>query len=93
MICDGCKKEVYRARCIIEKGEWLCKYCDPGQEKTVIVSGAMFPFTTTNIGTDPSQPITVQSLRHLRQLENSHNVQSIAFNYDSKHFDCPPRGR
>jgi len=40
-----------------------------------------FPFTTRNMG--DGKPITVQSMRHLRQLEKQHGVSSEVYNYDS----------
>jgi hypothetical protein len=89
MICDGCTEEVYRARLVGEK--WLCKRCDPGPARDASVSGSMFPFTTTHMSQDPSKPVVVQSLRHLRKLERQHGVQSVAFNQNSNNFDPPRR--
>jgi hypothetical protein len=43
-----------------------------------------FPFTTTHF--DANKPVTVQSLRHLRQLENKHGVQSVAYNQNSSNW-------
>jgi hypothetical protein len=96
MICDGCEREVFRARCIIpEEGrsKWLCKDCDPGATAVLSVPGSGFPFCTNNLGPDPSRPIVVQSLRHLRRLENQYGVENIAYNYNSNRFDDPPRRR
>jgi hypothetical protein len=39
-----------------------------------------FPFTTRNIG--DGTPVTVESMRHLRQLESHHGVSSEVYNYD-----------
>lgn len=33
-----------------------------------------FPFSTNNLGDPNNGPVTVQSLRHLRQLENTHGA-------------------
>ena len=91
MICDGCKKEVYRARFLTEAKEWVCKTCDPGVEKMQTVSGSMFPFVTMNLAGKP-QKIKVQSLRHLRKLERQHGVQSVVFNMNEKNWGDAPRG-
>lgn len=42
----------------------------------------VFPLTTYNIGDPNDGPITVQSMRHLRQLESAHGVHSEVFNND-----------
>lgn len=44
-----------------------------------------FPFTTTHIGTD-GQPIVVESMRHLRKLENAYGVHSSVYNNDSGNY-------
>jgi hypothetical protein len=90
MICDGCEREVFRAKQEQESKKWFCKDCYPVSRGVANVPGAVFPFTTTNIS---GQPIQVQSLRHLRKLEATYGVSSVAFNTDSHNFDCPPRGR
>lgn len=92
MICDFCKEEVHRAR-NVAPDKWACKNCDPGTYGTVNITGSTFPFTTTNLTKDPNKPVVVQSLRHLRQLEAQHGVHSIAYNYNERNFDSPPRGR
>jgi hypothetical protein len=89
MICDGCKAEVTRARWITDE-QWLCRQCDPGMEVSSNVSGAMFPYVTSNLN---GEKIQVQSLRHLRKLESQFGMQNAAFNMDSHNFDAPPRGR
>jgi hypothetical protein len=88
MICDGCNREVYRAKFIDPK--WFCKECAPSAGY-VNVPGAMFPFTTSNLSKDPTRPITVNSLRHLRKLEAKYGVQSVGFNMNSNHFEIPLR--
>jgi hypothetical protein len=90
-ICDGCGTEVMRS--MFHEGKWYCKQCQPALSIIRGVSGSMFPYVTTNIGPDPSKPIVVKSLRHLRQLESKFGVASVAFNQDSNHFADPPRGR
>lgn len=47
-----------------------------------------FPFSTQNVN---GEPITVNSLRHLRKLEREHGVQFHAYNVDEKNFGDPPR--
>lgn len=39
-----------------------------------------FPFTTTHLAGPNDGPITVQSMRHLRKLENRHGVASEPYN-------------
>jgi hypothetical protein len=91
VICDFCKGEVHWMR-MIEPGKYACKDCDPGSG-TSTVSLSTFPFTTTNLTKDPNKPVVVESMRHLRQLERQHGVQSVAYNMDARDFDIPPRGR
>jgi hypothetical protein len=94
MICDGCGRDVVRMRHVEQLDKWLCRECDPGVRYDPNVPGAMFPFSSYNIGTDASRgPITANSLRHLRKLEKEYGVQSIAFNMDSKHWPDPPRNK
>jgi hypothetical protein len=87
MICEGCSREIYRARFVTQLKKWLCGDCDPGVSIETNVSGSMFPFTTSNIGKDPNHPIEVQSLRHLRKLEAQHGVQSVAWNMNEKNLN------
>jgi len=43
----------------------------------------LFPYETMNLGDDPNNgPIRVQSLSHLRRLENTYGVASDPFNND-----------
>jgi hypothetical protein len=92
MTCDSCGREVFRARLLEETKEWVCKECDPGGRGTPNIQGSVFPFTTMHIA-GSTQKVRVQSLRHLRQLEAKHGVQSVAFNVDSKNWGDAPRGR
>jgi hypothetical protein len=41
---------------------------------------SIFPYTTFHISDPNDGPTVVQSLRHLRQLENAHGVASDPFN-------------
>lgn len=42
-----------------------------------------FPFKTNHITGPNDGPVTVQSMRHLRQLENRHGVSSDVYNNDT----------
>ena len=92
--CENCKEEVTRARWIEDVG-WFCKRCDPGvgaEKAHKNVSGSMFPFYTTHLS-PKYKNVKVNSLRHLRQLENKYGAGSVAFNYNESRFNDPPRGR
>jgi len=91
MICDGCEKEVFRARFDAgATGKWLCKDCDPGPRPDKPVFGVNFPYVTQNLGDSP-HPIKVESLRHLRKLEAKYGVENVAYNWDSQNWNDPPR--
>jgi hypothetical protein len=92
MICDGCGQEVFRARYIEALQQWRCHSCAP-KRGTPNVPGVIFPFVTTNLGTDPSKPIKVENIRQLRRLENKYGVASVALNMDSNNWSTPPRRR
>lgn len=85
-VCKKCGRDFGRMR--FNGEEWFCVgTCTSGIEMRDTAK-SVFPYTTMNIGRDPNKgPITVQSLRHLRQLENQHGVASAAFNMDSKNMD------
>ena len=93
MICGGCGEKVTRARYIQQADKWVGKCCDPGSHADKRIPGSMFPFTTTNLGKDPSKPITVKSLSHLRRLERENGVQSVAFNMNESNWGRSPEGR
>jgi hypothetical protein len=79
MTCPGCGNTVSRLR-NIGKDEWRCNDCKPDMSKPIKVTERKhFPFVTSNIRGD-GRPVEVKSLRHLRQLENKHGVQSSAWN-------------
>lgn len=91
-ICCECKKKVMNARWTGNPSEWVCLECAPILDMRKNVSGVMFPFVTMHLNPEKPEAIQVQSLRHLRQLENKYGVQSHAFNMDERHSE-PPRGR
>lgn len=72
--CDGCGDQMMKYRIIPGKGNF-CSHCS----KLTFLAKSTFPFTTSNIS---GQPVEVQSLRHLRQLEAAHGVQSFVYNFD-----------
>ena len=80
-ICTGCEREVFRYRVIPGVGDF-CKKCQ--QRLPVEATGdrtrvkSTFPFTTTHLGN--GSPVEVESLRHLRKLENRHGVSSVVYN-------------
>ena len=93
-VCCGCGEEVTRARWTGEDGKWVCLDCAPELEIRKNVPGQMFPFVTMHLSNpEHPEPIKVQSLRHLRRLENQHHVQSVAFNMDSSRANEPPQTR
>lgn len=49
-------------------------------------ASSTFPFTTTNMGDPNDGPVTVQSMRHLRQLENHYGVQSESYNNNQSNW-------
>lgn len=59
--------------------------CDKSFVGTRDTARSTFPFTTSNMSSD-GQPVTVQSMRHLRKLENAHGVGSVAYNMDRSNF-------
>ena len=67
------------------KGKVVCRQCDRGKAP-VLPGPSLFPFTTMNLADQPGVEIKVQSLRHLRELEARHGVQSHAFNVDQAHW-------
>lgn len=81
---------VMRARWVEGVG-WLCLKCAPRMTLPNI-PGTLFPYVSFGISDSPGG-VKVKSLRHLRQLEAKHGVQSVAFNQDSPNWDIPPRGR
>lgn len=88
--CSQCGNTTYRYT--VREGKDICYERCAGLDIVRNVPGSMFPFTTTNLSSDGS-PVRVQSIRHLRQLENQHGVASIAFNTDSKNWDDAPQTR
>lgn len=70
-------------RFVLRGRRWLCQKCDtlrfegePGKN--------LWEFETMNMGDNPNAgPVRVQSLRHLRQLEQRYGVHSVAANYES----------
>lgn len=61
-----------------ERGRYVCHNCyvsPPDRRVSTCIS--TFPFTTKML---TGTPVEVKSLRHLRQLENRHGVQSDAYN-------------
>jgi hypothetical protein len=78
VFCPECKGTVGRLR-FVSEGVWLCADCAPTLTQHKTVNPQHFPFTTTNLRGD-GKPVEVKSLRHLRQLESRHGVQSGAWN-------------
>jgi hypothetical protein len=74
--CRGCgEKNMMRYKIVPGAGDF-CYNCAPRAKRD---PKSTFPFVTTNIS---GKSIEVQSLRHLRQLEAQHGVQSFAYNQD-----------
>ena len=82
-ITPGCKQEGglfhYTAKGM------KCHHCWTGAA-TRDGAKSTFPYVTTHLD-GSGKPVTVQSLRHLRQLEKQHGVHSTAHSYDSKNFE------
>lgn len=82
--CVVCGATVGRFRLTDGKKKCIAR-CAPS-DKLRDGAKSTFPFTTTNLGHGP-EPITVNSLHHLRRLEREHGVQSEAYNNNSSNFD------
>lgn len=71
--CDNAEERYYR-----EGEEILCSACNAGMEKAPLsfrIQGktGVFPYTTTNL-TGDGKPVTIESMSHLRSLENKYGV-------------------
>jgi len=49
--------------------------------------------TLDHVRDQNDRPITVTSLRQLREVEKQHRCVSLVANADEKHFDDPPQKR
>jgi hypothetical protein len=83
--CVDCGHE--GGRFVSKSRGWVCDHCDKSP-RTMDTAKSTFPFTTMNLGSNPNMgPITVNSMRHLRQLENQHGAHSVAYNNNSNNWD------
>lgn len=82
-VCAICNTTVGRFR-HVGGGKYVHVPKCSGGDKVRDAAKSTFPFTTTNLNGDS---VTVQSMRHLRKLENEHGVQSAAYNMDSANLD------
>lgn len=83
--CAECGREGGRLRYNHTRDVYLCF---PGCARASAIRDAAkstFPFTTPHLVA--GQNIEVQSLRHLRQLENRYGVQSAPYNLDSGNLE------
>jgi hypothetical protein len=78
--CAACHQT--GGRFVLRGERWFHKTCaTPARMRDQAKS--TFPFTTSHLSDPNDGPVTVQSLRHLRQLETSHGVCSEAYSMDS----------
>lgn len=82
MKCVDCGDTAGRFRSIGD-GKWIHVKCT--KKANVYHRKPVFPYSTTNIGDPNDGPIVVENMRHLRQLERSHGVQSEVFNMDQSY--------
>jgi len=82
-VCAICHEKVGRFR-YVGGGKYVHVPKCSGGDKVRDTAKSTFPFTTSNLS---GEPVTVQSMRHLRKLENEHGVQSAAYNLDSSNFE------
>ena len=89
-ICVGCERETIRYHVLITKTGpiYLCHRCykHPEFDRRLTT----FPFTTTHFD---GHERTVNSMRHLRQLEREHGVAAVAYNADERNFRDAPQQR
>lgn len=89
MICDSCFEEVsvYTRR----HGKTTCRLCRSGKVRSC--ADGFQSLTLTHVRDSHDRPITVTSLRQMRQIEREHHCLSAVVNLDSKHVDEPPQMR
>lgn len=87
MTCAGCETEMFKAVVIPGKGDF-CKDCAPVARH---IPHNLFPMVCDHISQKAGQPVTVNSLYHLRKLEKEHQVASVAFNRDEANWETPPQ--
>ncbi len=92
MICDGCQREadVY-SRVLTRSGfKTQCRACrSPSARPSCFNPFASLTLDHVRDGQD--RPITVTSLRQLRQVEKDHRCLSAVANLDAAHIDEPPQ--
>ena len=69
-------------RFVLRGKKWLHKRNCAPVAKRRDTAFSTFPFTTSNIRDVNEGPVTVESMRHLRQLEKEYGVSSDAYNND-----------
>lgn len=82
--CDMCKGTTFKYK--VRAGKNVCPSCQGGGLRRVV---STFPFTTTHMSPD-GQPITVNSITHLRKLESQYGVQSFSYNQNRPERDWTP---
>lgn len=88
MFCDSCgfDSAVYTRR----RGKTICRMC----RSSVVRPSVYDPFsslTLDHVRDQQDRPVTVTSLRQLRQIEKEHRCLSAVANLDDKHVDEPPQ--
>lgn len=89
MICGTCKSNVTRVTTVITDGKPrdFCREC-PTLTR-LIRKVSTFPYTLPFGLGGGETSVTVNSLRHLRQLERRHGVACQAYNDDESHWGGP----
>ena len=80
--CAGCGKIVFNS--VFKDGKWYGRCCLYLRAYTK----STFPFVTSNVD---GKPMVINSLRHMRKVEQQHGVQFHAYAFDEKNFKDPPQ--
>jgi hypothetical protein len=75
-----------RFRFRASSGDWVCVGgCQPAEKKRD-GSHSNWPIVTSHLGSPSDAPVTINSLRHLRQVERERGVVADAYSNDQSNW-------